>query len=306
MDSIIYNLHWGRIETFDPETKECNTFDLGSRGFRAMLMDEFEKIWLVRRNPKLKTSLNFEFGYLDVNNKYKLLNKNLQFPYSINLTPCGKIQVNCENNIFFIDRSSGQMESIGTPIGLEIRDVHYFNDTTALLATYNNGLCLLQNRKIIKLDIKTNKINAASCIIEDEYEELWITSNEGLFRINKSHLLSFIKDQSTYLYFNYFDRSVGASDNEFNGQCDPCANQLDDGRISFPSQKGLNFIDPKFIKESQRSVPKVISTMIVDDKQVTQNMEILLKPKFLKIEFEIAIPHHFRYENAHIYYKLVH
>lgn len=60
-------------------------------------------------------------------------------------------------------------------------------------------------------------------LIEDDRQDIWLPTNKGLFRTQKSQLLRFIDDpgSSGILYYDYFDRQDGLATNEFNGGAQP-------------------------------------------------------------------------------------
>ncbi|MFT6338465.1 MAG: hypothetical protein ACI86M_004050 [Saprospiraceae bacterium] len=65
----------------------------------------------------------------------------------MNKTPEGLIQLNGENHLYFLNNKSLRLDSIATLFPIEIRSVHYFEDSTAILAAYNKGLLYFKKEK---------------------------------------------------------------------------------------------------------------------------------------------------------------
>lgn len=66
-------------------------------------------------------------------------------------------------------------------------------------------------------------LSSTHALIEDDRHDIWLPTNKGLFRTQKSQLLGFIKKPNSpdILYYDYFDRQDGLTTNEFNGGAQP-------------------------------------------------------------------------------------
>lgn len=89
---------------------------------------------------------------------------------------------------------------------------------------YGFGAYLRDKGKVIFFPQDSGKYLATThAMIEDAYQNIWMPTNKGLFRTQKSQLVNYIRDSSAgnALYYDYFDREDGLITNEFNGGAQP-------------------------------------------------------------------------------------
>ncbi len=70
-------------------------------------------------------------------------------------------------------------------------------------------------------------LSTTHALIEDGNRNIWMPTNKGLFRVQKSQLLHFIDHPGSrdILHYDYFDRQEGLLTNEFNGGAQPIYNR---------------------------------------------------------------------------------
>ncbi|MGQ7944322.1 hybrid sensor histidine kinase/response regulator transcription factor [Flavobacterium sp. WC2509] len=123
------------------------------------------------------------------------------------------------------------------------------------IATGGNGLYHYNtvSKKSTKYGIAEGLPNeVVSGVLEDDYNNLWITSNFGISRFNlKSH------------QFKNFDISDGLLGNEFN---DGSFLKLKNGDLMFGGVNGINFFNPNNIVENAYTPPVYITSVFVNNK----------------------------------------
>ncbi|RNA63341.1 sensor histidine kinase [Chryseobacterium nematophagum] len=97
-------------------------------------------------------------------------------------------------------------------------------------------------------DIKGYLLNAHT-FLEDKKSNLWISSNNGLFKVSKNKLLRYSKDKKIQVNYFRYNTEHGLLNNEFNGAT-PSANILEDGDFVFPSMEGFVFFRPDKTKSN--------------------------------------------------------
>ena len=152
-----------------------------------------------------------------------------------------------------------------TPIHYKIKKDSYntsgalyaYEDTSKniWIATSGDGLYHYNSvsKKSTKYGIAEGLPNeVVSGILEDDYGNLWISTNFGLSRFNiKSH------------QFKNFDISNGLLGNEFN---DGSFIKLKNGDLMFGGVNGINFFKPNNIVENQFTPPVYITSILVNNK----------------------------------------
>jgi len=124
------------------------------------------------------------------------------------------------------------------------------------LAT-NKGVCLLNdklNTVIKSYGIKDGMANSYVYRIFEHDNTLWVSTNNGIVRI----------DLDTDLIFNY-DARDGLQSNEFN----IAADQLEDGRLVYGGIKGVSVFHPDSIKQSKYIPPIYFTSLEMYGKPVS-------------------------------------
>lgn len=99
---------------------------------------------------------------------------------------------------------------------------------------HENGWGFFKENKFLKLPLDQNKyLLTAHTAIEDDYGNIWISSNNGLFKIKKTDLLLHLTSGKPFQIAGPYLVNV-----EFNGNCTPAALKLKNLLI-FPSLSGL-------------------------------------------------------------------
>jgi len=114
-----------------------------------------------------------------------------------------------------------------------------------LIGTYGNGMFIWKNNKVVRLPLdKNNYLKFAHCFTPDKNGFCWISSNRGLFKASLKELLAAFKNPAASVYYHYYGTLDGMKSTELNGGCQPCALELKNGQISYPSMDGLVYADP--------------------------------------------------------------
>jgi signal transduction histidine kinase len=184
------------------------------------------------------------FGQLRDDSMHYLFKGQLN-PYSIaEDIPGTFIIASCANLIRFntINNTADTMLSLP---GNCIRTLWKFNDYL-FIGTYGKGYYIYKNgrMKAMPLD-KNNYLSHVHCFIADQYGYCWVSTNRGLFKSKLADLISAFEHENQQIYYHYFGRNDGMGTTEMNGGCTPCALQMKNETISFPTMDGLLWVNPK-------------------------------------------------------------
>lgn len=100
--------------------------------------------------------------------------------------------------------------------------------------------------------------NSPHAVVEDADRNLWVNSNQGIFRLNRSDLSDFLQQRNRVLSPLTLGLADGLTELEGNGGVQPAAAVDRAGRIWFPSQRGLVRIDPRTLPLRRRAPIAVI------------------------------------------------
>ncbi|HET6899546.1 MAG TPA: ATP-binding protein, partial [Vicinamibacteria bacterium] len=91
-------------------------------------------------------------------------------------------------------------------------------------------------------------------ILEDGNGGFWLSGNRGLSRVERSALLA--AATGTRLAPQVFGVADGMKSNECSGVSQPAATRLPDGRLVFPTTRGIVIVDPQRLPRNERA-PRV-------------------------------------------------
>ncbi|MCU0756996.1 MAG: ATP-binding protein [Xanthomonadales bacterium] len=100
--------------------------------------------------------------------------------------------------------------------------------------------------------------NSPHAVVEDAGGNLWINSNQGIFRLTRSDLTEFLQQRNRVLSPLTLGLADGLTELEGNGGVQPAAAMDRAGRIWFPSQRGVVRIDPLKLPLRRRAPIAVI------------------------------------------------
>jgi ligand-binding sensor domain-containing protein/signal transduction histidine kinase len=102
-------------------------------------------------------------------------------------------------------------------------------------------------------------------IVDDGLGNLWLTSNRGLSRVRKSDLDSFFAGRTTKVPYDAFGTSDGLRSRTFAGGQQPTGIRMADGRLAFPSYRGVVIVDPRAVTAPPRPLAVVVEEVVAGD-----------------------------------------
>lgn len=128
--------------------------------------------------------------------------------------------------------------------GDTVYTVHIDANNNIWLGT-NGGLNLLRNGKFTNFREMPGPLNSTILqILEDDSRHLWMSSPTGIFRVKKSELAESAA-AGDHVHCRMFTEMAGLKSTVCTGGFQPAGCKSRDGRLWFPTQKGLVMIDPK-------------------------------------------------------------
>jgi ligand-binding sensor domain-containing protein/signal transduction histidine kinase len=127
-----------------------------------------------------------------------------------------------------------------------VRAIYEDADGALWIGTYGGGLNRFKNGHFTTYGIKDGLPDVAvSRIIEDDRGNLWMSGNKGIYRVARSQLNDFADGKIAQINSITYGVADGMIIDETNGG-QPAGWRTDDGRLWFPTIKGLVEIDPDF------------------------------------------------------------
>jgi ligand-binding sensor domain-containing protein len=107
--------------------------------------------------------------------------------------------------------------------------------------------------------------NLVNHLLEDDFGNFWISCNRGIYRVSRNELNDVANGRATSVRYAAFGEADGMLSAETNGETQPAGWKARDGRLWFPTTKGLVVIDPKTIQDNDVPPPVVIEQVRADE-----------------------------------------
>jgi signal transduction histidine kinase/ligand-binding sensor domain-containing protein len=161
-----------------------------------------------------------------------------------------------------------EIQVIDTGDGLTTNMVialHQSSDGVIWAGTYGGGLVRISEQGIHPFTMKEGLFSdVVYGIVEDGEEQLWMTSDHGLYTVAKNDFVELISGTKERIVSTSYGREDGLRSREFNGGFQPAAWKAEDGRLIFPSIKGVAIITPGDTP-TNTTIPAVhIEAVVVD------------------------------------------
>ena len=151
------------------------------------------------------------------------------------------------------------------------------------------GLNLFQQGKLAAFTMRDGLYsNVVYQIVEDAGGVLWMSSDKGIFSATKSELLEFAAAKARSITCLSYGAAEGMKSSECNGGFQPAGCKTTDGKLWFPTMKGVAVVDPKRVWTNRLPAPAVIERLVVDGSPIQSRDGISIHPGAQKFEFHYA------------------
>ncbi|MCP5106603.1 MAG: helix-turn-helix domain-containing protein [bacterium] len=214
---------------------------------------------------------------------------------------------------------NGSFKTFTTRDGLSgnmIMDTYVDADGVLWIATNGGGLNRLKNGRItaFKSGIGEFSNNVIYRILEDAGSNLWMSSNQGIFSVSRRSLNRYAEGKRDTLFPYHFKEEDGLKTSVCSGGFQPAGWKTGNGKIWFPTHKGIAMIDlsrvtfrvdklPEVIEpETTRSPvpsvsymvvvreqPVVIDKVLVDGDVIDMQKDYIFSPDAESIQFNFTL-----------------
>ncbi len=186
-----------------------------------------------------------------------------------------------------------------------IRRIIPISENSFWICCYGDGLYLFQDADVKFYKVKVDHVDfsAIHTLEEDKQHNLWISSNNGLFTVDKEEIINnTIKGKTTSLY--KFSIKDGLITNEFNGGSTHPSFKNEEGLIGFVSMRGVLWFNPEEIKKTKFSGNIYIHSVLQDGKQIQPvNHTYKLGSNTGLVTMNLFYPYYNNRENLIVEYK---
>jgi signal transduction histidine kinase/CheY-like chemotaxis protein/ligand-binding sensor domain-containing protein len=172
------------------------------------------------------------------------------------------------------------------------------SDGVLWIASFGPELGRLRNGQLTFLRMKEGLNSGIWSILEDGSGYFWMTSNRGLFRINKNDLNDFADGKIKDVSYASYGTADGLPSNEFDGGNQEAGVKAADGKLYFANLRGVVMVDPEHMPTNKLPPPVVLESVTSGDVPVSPGSELVgrddLQFQFAGLSF--IAPEHVSYK----------
>ncbi len=113
--------------------------------------------------------------------------------------------------------------------------------------------------------------DAINWILSDDFGHFWLSGLRGIHRVNRADLEAVVRGGKAALTCATYGVADGMPTAETNGEHQPAGCRSSDGRLWFPTGKGLVVIDPRHVNRSELPPNVVLEEVFMDGESVLDN-----------------------------------
>lgn len=154
--------------------------------------------------------------------------------------------------------AQGKFTAVTTSEGLPInavRALHVDVNGYLWIGTEGRGLAGLDprawssrdstQRKVVSISLREGLFdNVVHAILPDDRDQLWMSSNRGIFWLSRRELLEYVAGRTRRVHSTGYTERDGMRNREANGGVQPAAAKGPDGRLWFATQDGAVVVNP--------------------------------------------------------------
>jgi ligand-binding sensor domain-containing protein/signal transduction histidine kinase len=179
------------------------------------------------------------------------------------------------------------------------------SNNTLWIGTNGGGLNRLKDGKLTAYTMLNGLVDdTVYRILEDGRNNLWLSCRKGIFHIDKKALEEFANGRISSIAPVAYGTADGMMTRECSGGGDPAGWKGRDGRLWFPTIKGVAMIDPERIKINSLPPPVVIEQISIDDQSITPGDRLELPSGTTRLDFYYTAPSFVAPEKVRFKYKL--
>lgn len=200
------------------------------------------------------------------------------------------------------------LKSDGIPSD-DVQCLHLEADGTLWIGTYGSGLSRFKNGHFDKITSSEGLPNNFICAIEEDGQKnFWISSHGGIFRVSQKILNDCADGKSALIHCLIYGLGDGMPSLECSGGLQPAACKLADGRICFPTSRGIVIVNPTDTKINHLQPPVVIEDVIARGEKLADyphdHALLRLAPGLQRFEFDYTALSFIAPEKMQFQYRL--
>ena len=170
-----------------------------------------------------------------------------------------------------------------------VRAIYEDSGGTLWIGMYDTGLYRLAQGRFTHYTTREGLFdNGVFQIIEDGRGNFWISCNLGIYRVRRAELNDLAEGRVKQITSIPYNKRDGMLNSECNGGGQPAGIRARDGRLWFPTQRGVAVINPDLVPVNTQPPTVVIESVIVDTQPVGLRSGVKLQPGQVNVEIHYS------------------
>ncbi len=183
--------------------------------------------------------------------------------------------------------------------------IHQDDEGVLWVGTDGGGLNRLKNGKFVSYTSKNGLFDdAVFQILEDDKGDLWMSSDKGVFRVSKRQLNEYADHKSKTIQCISYGVPDGMKSKECNGAFQQAGWKSRDGRLWWPTTKGVSVVDPRNAGIGAPPPPVIVEEALIDHHSIDPASDTRVQPGRGEMEFQYTAPNFKTAQRTIFRYKL--
>jgi PAS domain S-box-containing protein len=185
---------------------------------------------------------------------------------------------------------NGQFAAYTNAEGLSqeiVNALYQDNDGVMWVGTGGGGLYRLKDGRSTHYTMKEGLFDDnLYTILEDHQGNLWMSGNKGIHRVSKRELNDFADGKISLITSTAYGIADGMKASECNGGAQNAGYKTKDGRLWFPTIKGIVVVDPNNLKLNTITPPVILEQVLINKSFIDLNQPPVLSAGSKSFEFQ--------------------
>ncbi len=186
-------------------------------------------------------------------------------------------------------RNNGTFSNFTIRDGLsanQVRSIYEDRERNLWIGTEGGGLNRFKNGKFTAYTTKQGLFSdSISEVLEDDRGNLWMSCFSGVFRVKKKDLDDLDRGKVQTIPCASYGNGDGMSSVQCNGVSKPAGWRAKDGRLWFPTTRGVVVVDPNSIRENNSPPSVVVEDIIANKRKLSPSNGLTIPPGKGDLEF---------------------
>ena len=173
------------------------------------------------------------------------------------------------------------------------------------IGTLDRGLFRFENGRFTQYTVRQGlPDDTIGNVLEDSDANLWIGSNSGITRLNRQDLDAVAAGTGRAVRSIVFGKADGMKTADLNTGTQPNGWRARDGRLWFPTTRGVVVVDPAHLSFNRLPPSPRIEELVADDVPIDLALPIRLQPETRRLEIRYTAPNLSSPERMRFRYRL--